>query len=434
MTNLHSALKTAVLCNHKGDDIDYLLVRLQNGKDVFIDTLYAKPNTYSSAGFQSTDFLTLIGFVRSECAFYQRESFCRQVPPELDVAELSADISNSFAVFQKAVSHLENCGLFVEQPEGWGYFYGKPASRRPAPNFCCRGDGHTSPKSQHMKEIEDEFFRFVFTWMEGGNDKGWTIHYRPKHMPLSEEFQWVLDFLDGFKWFADCPQYDFKGCWWRFTPFEKRDNQIFDSNAEVAHRWFDSHAAHFGEGIKGLLDAHAILKPWGLAFLHGRNTSIIRCALPRTATPVTELAVKTQLMKSGYRYDVAFSFAGSERLQAEEIATIVRRSGFSVFYDDFYPEQLWGKDLVATFDRIYRKESRYCVMFLSNEYANRMWTTHERRSATARALHEKGNEYILPVMIEDVDIDGLSNTVGYVSLKEKSPQQVADLLISKLKT
>jgi hypothetical protein len=60
-----------------------------------------------------------------------------------------------------------------------------------------------------------------------------------------------------------------------------------------------------------------------------------------------------------------------------------------------------------------------------------MWTTHERRSATARALQDHGNEYILPVKVEEVDIDGLAPTVGYVSLAELSPAQIADLLIKK---
>ncbi len=103
-----------------------------------------------------------------------------------------------------------------------------------------------------------------------------------------------------------------------------------------------------------------------------------------------------------------------------------------MFYDNFYPEQLWGKDLVALFDRIYRKDSRYCAMFLSCEYRDRIWTTHERRSATARALQERGNEYILPVKVESVDIDGLAPTVGHVSLAEMAPAQIADLLIKKL--
>lgn len=433
MTSLHSALKTTVIGNHVGDGINYILVRLQNGKDDFADTLHARPNTYSTSGFQTTDFLSLLGFSRSGCAFHGSECFCRRVPEGLDIKGLSVDIGKSFQIFQNAVSHLENCGLFVEQPEGWGFFYGKPATRRARMNPYCRGDGHTSPKAEKMKESEDEFFRFVFTWIDGGSDKGWTTHYRAKHMPLPDEFQSVIDFLGGFKWFADCPEYDFEGCWWRFTPFEKRGDNFFESNAEIAHRWFDAHATHFAAGIKGLLEAHAVLEPWGLTFLPAKKFPTPRTTMPKAVAAMPNPVIAAQSM-TGFKYDVAFSFAGPERSLAEKIASILRESGFSVFYDNFYPEQLWGKDLVATFDRIYRKESRYCVMFLSREYADRMWTTHERKSATARALQERGNAYILPVKVEDVDIDGLAPTIGHVSLAEKSPEQIAELLIGMLKS
>src|SRR6202021_379985 len=88
----------------------------------------------------------------------------------------------------------------------------------------------------------------------------------------------------------------------------------------------------------------------------------------------------------------------------------------NVFYDRFYPEELWGKDLVEFFHEIYSKRSRYCVMFVSNEYLNREWTVHERRSAQERTLREKGNEYILPIKVENVDLPGLPSTIGYVDI------------------
>ncbi len=165
MTNLHSALKTTVVSSHNGDGIHYILVRLQNGKDDFIDTLHARPNAFSWSGFQTTDFLSLLGFSRSGCAFHQSECFCRQVPEGLDIKGLSADIGKSFQTFLNAVSHLENCGLFIEQPDGSEFFYGKPATRRAHPNLYCRGDGHTSPKTEKMKQSEDGVFHFVFTWI-----------------------------------------------------------------------------------------------------------------------------------------------------------------------------------------------------------------------------------------------------------------------------
>ncbi len=91
---------------------------------------------------------------------------------------LSTNIQKSFQIFQNAISHLENCGIFVEQPEGWGFFYRRQAIRHARPNLCCRGDGHTSSKAEKMKESEDEF-RYVFTWIEGSGDKGWTTPTTP---------------------------------------------------------------------------------------------------------------------------------------------------------------------------------------------------------------------------------------------------------------
>ena len=40
---------------------------------------------------------------------------------------------------------------------------------------------------------------------------------------------------------------------------------------------------------------------------------------------------------------------------------LVREAGYAVFYDNFYADHLWGKDLPTFFDEIYRKKSLYCV-------------------------------------------------------------------------
>jgi hypothetical protein len=72
-------------------------------------------------------------------------------------------------------------------------------------------------------------------------------------------------------------------------------------------------------------------------------------------------------------------------------------------------------------------------MFVSAEYENRIWTSHERRSAQARALEEKGREYILPIRFDETDLDGLPPTVGYLPAGQYTMSQVAELLIKKLK-
>jgi len=126
------------------------------------------------------------------------------------------------------------------------------------------------------------------------------------------------------------------------------------------------------------------------------------------------------------------SFAGSQRQVAETVATKVRDAGFDVFYDGFYPEQLWGKDLAVFFDDVFRKKSRYCLILVSKDYVDGEWTNHERQSAVARAIKEKGQEYILPVKVDDVELPGVPPTIGYVSISKYSPDQIAEMLIAKL--
>jgi hypothetical protein len=70
-------------------------------------------------------------------------------------------------------------------------------------------------------------------------------------------------------------------------------------------------------------------------------------------------------------------------------------------------------------------------MFISEAYANKLWTNHERKSAQARAFQE-AQEYILPARFDDTDIPGVLPTVGYVSLKGRSPEDLVSLITKKL--
>ncbi|MHB1415372.1 MAG: TIR domain-containing protein [Chloroflexota bacterium] len=135
-----------------------------------------------------------------------------------------------------------------------------------------------------------------------------------------------------------------------------------------------------------------------------------------------------------YEYDLALSFAGPERNLAKYVATALGQVGFRVFYDDFYAKQLWGKELTAEFDAIYRKKSRYCVIFISPSYLERMWTIFERRSAVARALEERGNEYILPIEVEPADLPGITPTIAHLSLKKYSIEDITTILREKLES
>ena len=116
----------------------------------------------------------------------------------------------------------------------------------------------------------------------------------------------------------------------------------------------------------------------------------------------------------------------------ESVAQMLIVEDVRVFYDDFERADLWGKNLYEHLSYVYSKAARFCVLFASKEYAGKVWTTHERRSAQERAMSEN-DEYILPVIFDDTRVPGLLSTVSYIDARLTPPEEVARRLIFKLR-
>src|SRR5260370_16782191 len=70
-------------------------------------------------------------------------------------------------------------------------------------------------------------------------------------------------------------------------------------------------------------------------------------------------------------------------------------------------------------------------MFISQHYATKLWTNHEREAAQARAFLEH-EEYILPVHLDDAHIPGIPPTIGYLSWPPETAKTIADAIVIKL--
>ncbi|MBU0458368.1 TIR domain-containing protein [Patescibacteria group bacterium] len=134
-----------------------------------------------------------------------------------------------------------------------------------------------------------------------------------------------------------------------------------------------------------------------------------------------------------HEYDLVVSYASEDIKLAEEIATAVQANGFNVFYDQFQDikVRLWGTNLYDFFADIYSKHGRYCLVLISEPYAKKAWTNHERQNAQARAL-KNGGEYILPVRLDDTELPGMPDTVGYIDLRSTSVKELVDIIYQKL--
>ena len=135
--------------------------------------------------------------------------------------------------------------------------------------------------------------------------------------------------------------------------------------------------------------------------------------------------------EESFQFDVALSFAGEDRQYVDHIADSLRSKGVRVFYDQYEQATLWGKDLYEHLDHIYQRAARFCVLFASEHYARKVWTTHERKSAQARALREN-EEYILPVRFDDTEIPGIRSTIGYIDARQTTAEQLVDLILQKV--
>ena len=131
------------------------------------------------------------------------------------------------------------------------------------------------------------------------------------------------------------------------------------------------------------------------------------------------------------KYDVALSFAAEDRQYAKKLANLLEADGYKPFYDENELANLWGKNLYDYLSSVYKDQARYCVMFLSKHYERKLWTTHERQLAQARAFQEN-REYILPVRLDDTEIPGIPPTVGYLDLRSMTIEEVYEALVRKL--
>ncbi len=138
-------------------------------------------------------------------------------------------------------------------------------------------------------------------------------------------------------------------------------------------------------------------------------------------------------MTKHFEYDVALSFAGEDREYVDSTANILKYMGINVFYDRFEEENLWGKNLYEYLSDIYYKKAHFTIMFISEHYAKKLWTGHERQAMQARAF-EENREYILPARFDDTQIPGMLSTIGYISLKDKKPKEFANMVVRKVQS
>lgn len=403
--DLHHALKLDKLAQQQIQGAEFTLVRRQDGKEDVVHGLHARV-TDNVVGL----LLAHLGFRKGPCQFTPDDQcFSKELDPDTGMEAFVEAFTKALAAFREATQKI---GGFLD----------------PGPRLRPAGfDGHRAPESKFLKGKDEGAFRFVLSWTNSKQGTGWVRHFRVRDT-LPYDAEHLITSVLNLESFDSCPHFDFEPCFWTFTP----QRQLNPVAAQMIHETFDKFPSTFPAGLAALAAAEEAMRPTGMQFPPALVPTLKRFAKFADAVGKSQKQATSTTRRDGHEFDVALSFAGSERPQAEQLATAIRGAGFTVFYDDFYPDVLWGKDLTIFFDDVYRKKARFCVLFVSEQYRDRMWTAFELKSARARALQEKEKEYILPITVEPVDLPGLAPTIAHLDLKKLSLSDIAQILVKKL--
>ncbi len=130
-------------------------------------------------------------------------------------------------------------------------------------------------------------------------------------------------------------------------------------------------------------------------------------------------------------YDVSLSFASEQRDYVRRVSRALQQEyKLRVFFDEERQVELMAGFLNETLDRIFRFQSKWCVIFASKEYIAKKWTKHEGRSILEKAMEEEN--YLILGKFGPVRIPGIQDTYYYSDLTEYTPRQFAAQIAEKI--
>ncbi len=149
--------------------------------------------------------------------------------------------------------------------------------------------------------------------------------------------------------------------------------------------------------------------------------------------PVVEIEQGKGKGGRGKRFRVALSFPGERREFLAEVANnLARRLGRErVFYDKYYEAELARPDLDTYLQEVYHDDSDLIAVFLCADYEEKEWCGLEWR-AIRDLIKKRDRAAIMPFRFDGTSIPGLFSIDGYVEVGQRSPNEIASLILQRL--
>lgn len=146
-------------------------------------------------------------------------------------------------------------------------------------------------------------------------------------------------------------------------------------------------------------------------------------------------AVQTEEGKeSTFSYDVAISYASEQEQIVSRAAKILSADGFKVFFAPEEERAFIAEDMISSFYRIYRYESRFVAAFVTEDYLRKDITMFEATTAMLRR-REEGRNCLIPIYFGEAKLPCLDPDIHCVKGDGLREVELADkirtVLLSK---
>jgi TIR domain len=133
------------------------------------------------------------------------------------------------------------------------------------------------------------------------------------------------------------------------------------------------------------------------------------------------------------RFQVALSFAGEHRSFVEGVAEQLSRNlgQNRVFYDRYYEAELARPNLDIYLTKIYQEDTDLIAIFLCSNYAQKEWCGLEWR-VVRDVLKRRRDSEIMSFKFDDIVIEGLLSIDGYIDIGNRTPEEVAYLILQRI--
>jgi hypothetical protein len=136
----------------------------------------------------------------------------------------------------------------------------------------------------------------------------------------------------------------------------------------------------------------------------------------------------------GKRFSVALSFSGERRYFVEEVAKhlAVKIDRSRLLYDKFHEAEFARVNLDAYLQNLYRNEADLIAVFICSGYERKQWCGLEWR-ALRDIIKQRADSAIMLFRFDETEIPGLFSIDGYIQVASRTPEDIANRILERLR-